>query len=168
MNTGICAGAGEVSSIRVPTVAPAAVCAPAGVTLKRLSQASGLRPGDRLLVTGILRAESLVALGATGASTVTLVRPDRLYPNPERADVVWVLGIDREEALDRPLKTALRCLAPGSRLLIELCTVEAADAAAAIATHLRRRGIGTVRVEPLRSGIVLVRGCVPAPQRRAA
>jgi hypothetical protein len=160
--------AADVSVALVPMLTSAAVCTPANVPLKRLSQASGLRVVDRLLVLGVLQAEALAALTATGASSVTLVRPDRPYPNLERADVVWVLGIDREEVLERRLTMAVRCLAPGGCLLIELCTVEAAEHSAAIAAHLRREGIERVRVEPLRLGSVLVRGYSSAHQRRAA
>ena len=161
-------GAADISAALVPTLTPAQACTPAGVSLKRLSQAAGLCRADRLLVSGFLRAEALAALTATGASAVTLVRPDRPYPNPERADVVWVLGVDRDDAIEPRLGMALRCLAPGARLLIELCTADTSRQAAALAALLRRQGMETVRVEPLRSGVVLVRGHAPAQQRRAA
>ena len=159
--------AAGVTAAFVPT--PARVCTPAGVALKRLSHASGLRRVDRLLVSGVLQAEAVAALAATAASVVTLVRPDRPYPNPDRADVVWVLGIDRDpDGTERRLEIALQCLVPGGRLLIEVCTLDASEQAGAIAAHVRRRGIETVCVEPLRSGVVLVRGQAPAQQRRAA
>jgi hypothetical protein len=160
--------AAGVSAALVPTLTPAPVCTPAGVLLKRLSQAAGLRRVDRLLVSGFLHADALCALTATGVSAVALVRPDRPYPNPERADVVWVLGVDRDDAIEPRLGMALRCLAPAARLLIELCTIESSRQASAIVALLRRRGIETVRVEPLRSGVVLVRGHAPTQRRRAA
>jgi hypothetical protein len=157
----------DVSRPVFPSTLTNAATTPAGVSLQKLSDASGLRFTDRLLVIGVLQTEALGALTAN-ASAVTLVRPDRPYPNPERADIVWVLGINREQALDQPLETALRSLAPGGRLFIELCTVEAAEKAASIAIHLRHRGIQGVRIKALRSHIVQVGGHAPAQRRRAA
>jgi hypothetical protein len=152
----------------VPTQRPTPLYTPAGIRLKRLAQASGLQCADRLLVSGILQAEVVAALAATDVSAITLVRPDRPYPNPKDADVVWMLGIDRDDGTDQRLGSALRCLVPGGRLLIELVTAEAVEQAAAIAALLRRRGMETVRVEPLRPGISLVRGRAPAQRRQAA
>lgn len=141
---------------------------PAGVSFERLSQASGFQSTDRLLVIGILRTETLGALVAMGASSVTLIRPEQPYPSPAQADVVWLLDIDRIEVIMPRLRTGLRCLAPGARLLVELSTVDAAAEAGLLAARLRVQGLEAVRIEELHPGIAIVHGCAPAQRRQAA
>lgn len=144
----------------------------AGVPLKRLAQASGLSATDRLLVTGSIPAEVLADLARGGAAALTLVQPGRPYPNPDRADVVWVLSLDDAAAFEQRLRLAFRCLAPGARLLAELCTPDAISDAPAVAARLRHQGLELVRIEVLKPAVVLVRGCAPVEhcrhQRRAA
>ena len=156
------------SSAIVSCFALSAARTPAGIPLKRLVQASALQRSCRLLVTGVLAEDALAALVATGVASVTLVRPFHPYPDPQRADVIWVLGLDREETLSVRLGTALRCLAPGGRLLLELCGMGADQQAMSLAVRLRYHSLATVRVEALRPGVVLVRGNAPAHQQRAA
>ena len=141
---------------------------PAGVSFERLSQASGLQITDRLLVIGILSAEALGALVAMGNSAVVLIRPERPYPSPAQADVVWLLDVDRIELMTPRLRTGLRCLAPGGRLLIELSTAESAGEAGSLRARLRVQGLQSVRIEELRPGVALVRGCARPQRRRAA
>ena len=98
-------------SVVVPMLTSAAVCTPAHVPLKRLSQASGprVRPSA---VLGVLQAEALAALTATGASCGDTGSAWSTLSDLERADVVGA-GIDREEVLKRRLTMAVRCLASG-------------------------------------------------------
>jgi hypothetical protein len=145
-----------------------AVRTPAGISFERLSRASGLQLTDRLLVMGILSAETLGALIAMGTSAVTLIRPERPYPSPAQADVVWLLDIDRMDVMTPRLRTGFRCLAPGARLLIELSTAESAGEAGSLAARLRVQGLHSVRIEELRPGIAIVCGCAPPQRRRAA
>ena len=141
---------------------------PAGASFERLSQASGLQITDRLLVMGILSAEALGALIAMGTSAVTLIRPERPYPSPAQADVVWLFDIDRMDVMTPRLRTGLRCLASGGRLLIELSAAESAAEAGSLAARLRFQGLQSVRIEELRPGVALVRGCARPQLRRVA
>lgn len=158
----------SLSAASAPSVERAPASTPAGISVKRLAQASGLEWTDRLLVNGILQGEAVTALAATGVSAVTLVRPDRSCPRPERAEVVWLLGVDRVNGTEQRLGSALQCLVPGGRLLVEFITSGPAQRAAALAALLRRRGMEAVRVETLHADVVLVRGRAPAQRRRAA
>ena len=115
-----------------PAAVTNAVRTPAGISFERLSRASGLQMTDRLLVMGILSAEALGALVAMGTSAVTLIRPERPYPSPAQADVVWLLDIDRMDVMTPRLRTGLRCLASGGRLLIELSAAESAAEAGSL------------------------------------
>jgi hypothetical protein len=117
---------------------------------------------------GILSAEALGALIAMGTSAVTLIRPERLCPSPAQADVVWLLDIDRMDVMTPRLRTGLRCLASGGRLLIELSAAESAAEAGSLAARLRFQGLQSVRIEELRPGVALVRGCARPQRRRAA
>jgi hypothetical protein len=136
--------------------------------LEQLSRASGLQLTDRLLVMGILSAETLGAVIAMGTSAVTLIRPEGPYPSLPQADVVWLLDIDRIDVMTARLRTGLRCLAPGARLLIELSTAESAREAGSIWARLRVQGLQSVRIEELRPGVALVCGCARRQRRRAA
>jgi hypothetical protein len=151
-----------------PAALTNAVRTPAGISFERLSRASGLQITDRLLVMGILSAEALGALIAMGTSAVTLIRPERPYPSPAQADVVWLLDIDRMDVMTPRLRTGLRCLASGGRLLIELSAAESAAEAGSLAARLRFQGLQSVRIEELRPGVALVRGCARPQRRRAA
>ena len=144
----------------------------AGVPLKRLAQASGLSAADRLLVIGRIPADALGELSRGSAAAVTMVRPGGPYPNPDRADVVWVLGLDDAAAIEPRLRLAFRCLAPGARILVELCATDGMADAPTVAARLRHQGLQVVRIEVLKPAVVLVRGCAPVrhcqQQRRAA
>ena len=161
-------GGADVLRPVFPSTVTNAARTPAGASFERLSQASGFQLTDRLLVIGILPTETLGALVASGASSVTLVRPGQPYPSPAQADVIWLLDIDRIELITLRLRTGVRCLAPGARLLIELSTIDSAREAGRLAARLRVQGLEAVRIEELHPGLAIVHGCAPAQRRQAA
>lgn len=135
-------------------------------SLRRLAQATGLHPQDRLLIIGMIDVEALAGLVRSGVASVTVLHPNRPYPAWEQADVVWVVGIEDAGGAAAAVRLAHRCLVPGGRLLVELCTAEALTGAADIAGGLCRRGFSIVRTERLNPGTALVRGCSPAQSLR--
>ena len=145
-----------------------AATTPTGLSLERLSQASGLRSTDRLLIIGILPTEALGALVAMGASAMTLIRPGHPYPSPAQADVVWLLDIDRTDLIMSRLRTAVKCLAPGARLLVKLPAVDSGREAGRLAAHLHTQGLENIRIEELHSSVAIVQGCAPVQRRKAA
>lgn len=139
---------------------------PAQLSLKRLAQATGLSPHDRLLIIGVVDGEALAGLVRFGVASLAVLHPQRPCPSWERADVVWLVGIGDAGTAAEPLGLAHRCLAPGGRLLVELCTAHAAAGAADLAGGLVRRGFSIVRTERLNPCISLVRGRAPCEPLR--
>lgn len=158
----------DVSRPFFPSTLTNAATTPAGVSLQKLSDASGLQFTDRLLIIGILTSEALGAIVASGASSVTLIRPGQPYPNAAQADVIWLLDIDRTHLITLRLRTAVKCLAPGARLLVELSMVDSAREAGTLAAHLHTQGLENVRIEELHSRVSIVHGCAPVQRRKAA
>ena len=156
------------------TAFPALASVPAAIarsrspqgSLRRLAQATGLRPQDRLLIIGMIDGEALAGLVRSGVASVTVLHPNRPYPAGEQADVVWIVGVEEAGGAAAAVRLAHRCLVPGGRLLVELCTAEALTGAADIAGGLFRRGFSIVRTERLNPGTALVRGCAPLPRLR--